>query len=86
MGLATLRLLVEGRGAVVFAARDEDQLDRRQKQLESFGKGKVETIVSNFYDWKPVKAPFSTIDIETRPINRFVNAPSYSRRPPNTSS
>jgi hypothetical protein len=70
------------RGAIVFAAQDEDKLDRHQKQLESFGKGKVETIVANFYDWEPVKALFSRFDIETRHINRFVTAAGYSRRPP----
>lgn len=46
MGLATARLLVEDGGTVVLVARDEDKLARRQKELESFGKGKIETIVA----------------------------------------
>ena len=46
MGLATARLLVANGGTVVLVARDEDKLVRRQKELEFFGKGKVETIVA----------------------------------------
>jgi len=77
MGLATARLLVEDGGTVVLVARDEDKLARRQKELESLGKGKVETIVADFYDWKSVKALIARIDIETRHINRLVNAAGY---------
>jgi Short-chain dehydrogenases of various substrate specificities len=82
MGLATARLLVEDGGTVVLVARDEDKLVRRQKDLESFGKGKVETIVADFYDWKSVKALIARIDIETRHINRLVNARATSSRRP----
>jgi short-subunit dehydrogenase len=77
MGLATARLLVADGGTVVLVARDEDKLVRRQKELESFGKGKVETIVADFYDWESVKALIARIDIETRHINRLVNAAGY---------
>jgi NAD(P)-dependent dehydrogenase (short-subunit alcohol dehydrogenase family) len=69
--------LVEDGGSVVLVARDEDKLARRQKELESFGKGKVETIVVDFYDWESVKALSARIDIETRHINRLVNAAGY---------
>ena len=64
MGLATARLLVANGGTVVLVARDEDKLVRRQKELEFFGKGKVETIVADFYDWELVKALIARIDIE----------------------
>jgi NADP-dependent 3-hydroxy acid dehydrogenase YdfG len=66
MGLATARLLVEDGGTVVLVARDENKLAR---EPESFGKGKVETIVADFCDWESVKAPVARIDIEARHIN-----------------
>ena len=77
MGLATARLLVEDGGTVVLVARDEEKLARQQKELESFGKGKVETIVADFYDWESVEALIARIDVETRHINRLVNAAGY---------
>jgi short-subunit dehydrogenase len=46
-------------------ARDEDKLTRRQKELESFGKGKVQTIVANFYDWESMKALIARIGLDT---------------------
>jgi NAD(P)-dependent dehydrogenase (short-subunit alcohol dehydrogenase family) len=77
MGLATARLLVADGGTVVLVARERDKLTERKKELEAAGKGKVETIVADFYDDATVKALIAMIDSETRHIDHLVNAAGY---------
>jgi len=61
MGLATARLLVADGGTVVLVGRDKAKLAERKGELEASGKGKAETIATDLFDSKGVKALASRI-------------------------